>query len=80
MEHRMKSLLALVTLALTALMLEEKARQVAGDAHDAYGEAVAQAREARKTLIQQVEQQPLISLLVAGGIAYVLASVIPARS
>jgi hypothetical protein len=79
-EHRMKSLLALVTLALTALMLEEKARQVAGDAHEAYGEVAAQAREARKTLVQQVEQQPLISMLVAGGIAYALASVIPARS
>jgi hypothetical protein len=76
----MKSLLALVTLALTALMLEEKARQVAGDAHDAYDEVVVQAREARKTLVQQVEQQPLISMLVAGGIAYALASVIPARS
>jgi len=76
----MKSLLALVTLALTALMLEEKARQVAGDAHDAYDEVVVQAREARKTLVQQVEQQPLISMLVAGGIAYALASIIPARS
>jgi hypothetical protein len=76
----MKSLLALVTLALTALMLEEKARQVAGDAHDAYDEVVVQAREARKTLVQQVEQQPLISMLVVGGIAYALASVIPARS
>jgi hypothetical protein len=76
----MKSLLALVTLALTALMLEEKARQVAGDAHDAYDEVVVQAREARKTLVQQVEQQPLISMLVAGGIAYALASMIPARS
>ncbi|PPQ29722.1 hypothetical protein [Rhodopila globiformis] len=75
----MKSLLTLVTLALTALMLEEKARQVAGDAHEAYGEVAAQAREARKTLVQQVEQQPLISMLVAGGIAYALASVIPAR-
>ena len=76
----MKSLLALVTLALTALMLEEKARQVAGNAQDAYGEVVVQAREARKTLVQQVEQQPLISMLVAGGIAYALALVIPARS
>jgi hypothetical protein len=76
----MKSLLALVTLALTALVLEEKARQVAGDAHDAYGEAVVQAREAKKTLAQQVEQQPLISLLIAGGLAYAVASVIPSRA
>jgi len=63
----MKSLLALVTLALTALVLEEKAREVAGDAQDAYGQAVAQAREAKRSLAEQVQQQPLISLLVAGG-------------
>jgi hypothetical protein len=75
----MKSLLALVTLALTALVLEEKAREVAGDAHDAYGQAVEQAREAKHTLAQQVQQQPLISLLIAGGLAYAVASVIPAR-
>ena len=36
----MKSLLALVTLVLTALVFEEKARQIAGDARDAYGGAV----------------------------------------
>ena len=75
----MKSLLALVTLALTALIFEERARQVAGDAHDALDQAVVQARGARQSLTQQVEQQPLISLLVAGGLAYALASIIPAR-
>ncbi len=75
----MKSLLALVTLALTALIFEEKARQLAGDAHDAYSEAVGQAREATHTLSHKVEQQPLISLLVAGGLAYALASLIPSR-
>ena len=62
-----------------ALVLEEKAREVAGDAHDAYGQAVVQAREAKKTLSEQVEQQPLISLLAAGAVAYVLASIIPSR-
>ena len=76
----MKSLLALVTLALTALVLEERARQVAGDAQGAYGEAVIQARKSTNAVIQQVEQQPLISLLLAGGLAYALASVIPSRS
>ena len=76
----MKSLLALVTLALVALVVEEKARQLAGDAHDAYGEAVVQARDAKQTLVQNVEQQPLISLLVAGGAAYALASIIPKHS
>jgi hypothetical protein len=75
----MKSLLALVTLALVGLVVEERARQLAGDAHDAYGEAVVQARDAKQTLSQQVERQPLISLLIAGGLAYTLASVLPKR-
>ena len=75
----MKSLLALVTLALTALILEERARQVAGDAQDALDQAVVQARGAKQSLVQQVEQQPLISLLIAGGLAFALASIIPAR-
>ena len=76
----MKSLLALVILALTALIFEEKAREAAADVHHAYGEAVDQACEATKALSLKVERQPLISLLVAGGIAYALASVIPNRS
>ena len=75
----MKSLLALVTLALVALVVEEKARELAGDAHDAYGEAVVQARQARQTLSQKVESQPLLSMLIAGGLAYTLASVVPKR-
>ena len=75
----MKTLLALVTVALTALILEEKARQVAGDAQQAYSGAVVQSREATKALSNTIEQQPLISLLVAGGLAYALASVIPSR-
>jgi hypothetical protein len=75
----MKSLLALVTLALAALVVEEKARQLAGDAHDAYDEAIAQAGYATRTLTQKVQRQPLISLLVAGGLAYALALVVPKR-
>ena len=38
-----------------------------------------QARDAKQTLAEKVEQQPLISLLVAGGIAYALAIDLPAR-
>jgi hypothetical protein len=76
----MKPLLALVTLALTALIFEEKARQLAGDAQDAYGEVVAQAGEAKQALTDHVEQQPLLSLLIAGGVAYALASIIPTRN
>jgi hypothetical protein len=75
----MKSLLALLTLALAALILEEKAREVAGDARDAFGQATVQAREARQSLTQKVGRQPWISLLIAGGLAYALASIIPAR-
>ena len=75
----MKSLLALLTLALATLILEEKARQVAGDARDAFGQAAVQAREARQSLTQQVGRQPWISVLIAGGLAYALASIIPAR-
>jgi hypothetical protein len=76
----MKPLLALVTLALTALIFEEKARQIAGDAHDALDQAVVQTREATQSLSQTVERQPLISLLVAGGLAYALARIIPSRN
>ncbi len=75
----MKTLLALVTLVLTALVFEERARQVASDAHGAYDEAVVQAGEARKALAGRVEHQPLVSLLIAGGLAYALASIIPTR-
>ena len=75
----MKHLLALVTLALAALVLEEKGRQVAGDARDAFGQAAVQAREARQSLTQQVGRQPWISILVAGSVAYALASIIPDR-
>lgn len=75
----MKTLLALVTLALTALVLEEKARDVVASAQDAYGEAVVQGREATKVLSETIDQQPLISLLVAGGLAYVLATILPSR-
>ena len=71
----MRSLLALVTLALVTLVVEEKARQIAGEAHGAYDEAVVQAGQAKQTLVQSVENQPLISLLVAGALAYALALV-----
>jgi hypothetical protein len=76
----MKAILAVVTLALVALVVEEKARQVAGNAHDAYGEVVDQARDATETLSQKVEQKPLIALLIAGSLGYVLASLMPSRT
>jgi hypothetical protein len=76
----MKPLLALVTLTLTALIFEEKARQLAGEAQDAYGEAIAQASQAKQSLTTRVEQQPLLSLLIAAGLAYAAASIVPTRN
>ena len=75
----MKSVLAVVTLALVALVVEDRARQVAGEAQNAYGEAVDQARDATKTLSRNVEQRPLSAVLVAVGVGYVLARLMPRR-
>lgn len=73
----MKPLLALVTLTLTALIFEEKARQIAGDAQNAIDQTVVQVRDARQSLAHKVQQQPLISVLFAGGLAYLLAKIMP---
>ncbi len=75
----MKSVLALATVALVALILEEKARQLAGDAQHAYGEAADQARSATETLSQTVKRQPFPTLLTAGGFGFVLARLTPRR-
>ncbi|HEY1890366.1 MAG TPA: hypothetical protein VGG63_08165 [Steroidobacteraceae bacterium] len=75
----MKSVLAVVALALVALVVEERARQVAGEAQEAYGEAVAQARDATKTLSRSVKQRPLPAILMAAGVGYVLAALVPRR-
>jgi ElaB/YqjD/DUF883 family membrane-anchored ribosome-binding protein len=75
----MKAILALATLALVTLVLEEKGRQVAGDAKNAYGEAVVQARDATQSVRQSVGQQPLVSLAIAGVVGYVLSLVVPRR-
>jgi hypothetical protein len=69
----MKPLLALVTLALVMLVVEERARQVAGDAQHAYGEVVVQARDASESLSQSIKQQPLTALLVSGAVGYMLS-------
>ncbi len=73
----MKAILAVVTLALVALVVEEKARQIAGDTHDAYGEMVDQARGAMETLSNKIEQNPVIALVIAGSLGYLLASLTP---
>jgi hypothetical protein len=75
----MKSILAVAVLALVTLVFEEKARQVAGEAQHAYGEAVDQARASSETLGRKVEQQPLVALVVAAVVGYVLSGFIPRR-
>jgi hypothetical protein len=71
--------LALATLALVTLVLEEKGRQVAGEAKNAYGEAVVQARDATQSVRQSIGQQPLASLVIAGVVGYLLSLVVPHR-
>jgi hypothetical protein len=75
----MKPLLALVTLTLTVLIFEEKARQIASDTQNAFDQTVVQVRDAKRSLTHKVEQQPLISVLFAGAVAYMLAKVMPVR-
>jgi hypothetical protein len=75
----MKAILALATLALITLIFEEKARQVAGDAQDAYSHVAEQARNATETLTHKVERAPLISVIVAGIAGYAAAAFVPRR-
>ena len=48
----MKAILALATLALVTLVLEERARQVASEAKDAYGAAVVPTRDATQSHVK----------------------------
>ena len=73
----MKSLLAIAISGLIALLLEEKARQVAGDAQSVYGEAVVQARDATGTLKTNVRDSPLTSILISGSLGFVAAYLWP---
>ena len=75
----MKWVLGLLTLALAALALEDKGRQVAGNAREVYSEAADQARDATKTLSRNVDQQPLPALLIASVLGYFLARLVPRR-
>lgn len=75
----MKSILALTTLALVCLVLEERARQVAAEAKVAYGEAVDQVHDATQSLHRDVKQQPLAAILIASGVGFALARLVPRR-
>jgi len=73
----MKSILALVSLVLVTLIFEEKARQIAGEAKVAYGQAADQARSATHSLSRSVQQQPLTDMLIAGALGCALAWLAP---
>lgn len=75
----MKSLLTLVTVALVAMVVEERARELANDAQNAIGQATGQAREGTETLVRSVRRSPFLALLTAAGGGYALASILPKR-
>ena len=75
----MKPILALATVALVALVMEEKARQLAGDAQHPVGEAVSHARHTKDTVRHKVEDQPIIAVFAAAALGYVLSKFVPYR-
>jgi hypothetical protein len=72
-----KSVLAVATLAIVALVLEDRARQLAGDAQDAYGGLVDQTRLSTRAVSQEIEAKPILALAVAGTIGYALSRLMP---
>jgi hypothetical protein len=64
-EQFMKWILAIATLALATLSLEDRGREVASDARIAAGQAVDQARQA--------------TILAAGLLGFVAAQLVPRR-
>ena len=71
----MKALLAMATFALITLLMEEKARQLAGDAQQAYGDAATQVRATRDTIAHKIEDQPIMAAAVATVVGFVLAKI-----
>jgi hypothetical protein len=69
----MKTVLALATFALVLLVLEDKAREVAAHAHDAYGETADRVRSLAADTRRATKDRPVPSLLVAGIVGYGLS-------
>jgi hypothetical protein len=69
----MKSVLALATFALVILVLEDKARQVAANAQDAYGETAGRVRSLAADTRRATKNRPVPSLLVASIVGYGLS-------
>lgn len=62
----MKSILALATLALVVLVIDDKTRQIAGEVQDTYAQAESRVRTAAADTRRAVKKQPLSALLIAG--------------
>jgi hypothetical protein len=69
----MKSILALATFALVVLALEDKARQVAGEAQDSVGDAVDRVRSVAADTRRSTQNRPLPALLIASVVGYGLS-------
>ncbi len=75
----MKSVLAVATMAIVALVMEDRARQLAGEAHDAYGALVDTTRTSTEAVTNKIEARPMAALLIAGGLGYALSAILPRR-
>ncbi len=53
--------------------------ELAGQAQKAYGQAKEQAQDTGKQLAKQVEQQPMIAVLVAGVVGFALGLLVARR-
>jgi hypothetical protein len=69
----MKSVLVLATFALVVLVLEDKARQMANEAQDAYGETVDRVRSVAAETRRSTQKRPLPALLMASFVGYGLS-------
>jgi uncharacterized protein YjbJ (UPF0337 family) len=52
--------------------LEGAARQLEGRAQETYGQAREKLQDASQQVIRQVEQQPVVAVMVAGVVGFVL--------
>jgi hypothetical protein len=73
----MKAILAVITLVLVALTLEDRARRVTGEAQEAYGAASQKIQAGAADTRRRVKKQPLPALLIAGIAGYGLSRIVP---
>jgi hypothetical protein len=72
-----KAILAVITLALMALTLEDRARRVTGEAQEAYGAAQQKIQAGAADTRRLVKKRPLPAVLIAGIAGYGLSRIVP---